>query len=102
MRLFSRMARAKLEFQSKNGAIPRRPGLDRVIEIVPRRFLRHSFLLLSLQRFDFLASRSVLSSPEAATARCVASSQRTAFASGALPPASASSTVHALPAVLPS
>ena len=51
------MARAKLEFRSKNGAIPRRPGLDRVIEIVPRRFLRHSFLLLSPPRFDLLASR---------------------------------------------
>jgi len=44
----------------------------------------------------------IVSLPEGATARSVASSQRTAFASGALPPASASSTVHALPAVLPS
>jgi hypothetical protein len=58
--LFSSLARAKLQFRSKNRAIPCCPGLNRVIECLPRRFCRHSFLLLSLQRLDLLASRSSL------------------------------------------
>jgi hypothetical protein len=51
------MARAKLEFRSKNGAIPRRPGLDRVIEIVPSSIFHTLFppLFSSAIRFTGLA-----------------------------------------------
>jgi len=67
--------RPTARFWSKNGAIPRRPGLERVIEIVPRRFLRHSFLLLCPQRLELPALRSLLVCGSA-TSRSFAKSPR--------------------------
>lgn len=48
----SGIARPKLHLQSKNRAIPCRPNLTHIIDVAPRRFLRHLFLLLGSQRFD--------------------------------------------------
>jgi hypothetical protein len=31
-----------MESRSKNGAVPCRPGLERVIEVLPHRYFRHS------------------------------------------------------------
>jgi hypothetical protein len=44
----SGIARPKLHLQSKNRAIPCRPSLAQVIDVVPRQFLRHLSLLLFL------------------------------------------------------
>src|ERR1035438_9367536 len=68
------------------------------IAIVPRQFLRHYSLLLGSQRLDSRALPPVVRLPEAPASRSVATSPRTAHGSDVLPPASANSSEHALPA----
>src|SRR5664280_3899312 len=72
------------------------------VAITPRRFLRHRSLLLRSPRLDSRARTLVVSLPEAAASRSVATSPQTVHASDALPPTSAGSTAHASPAAHPS
>lgn len=57
--LFSGLGRPTPQCRSQNRAIPCRSGFDRVVGSLPCRFLGHSFLFFSPQRFD-LALRSSL------------------------------------------